>query len=110
MGWRYTRRYGAITYLDGSYAHEVGNDSLKYYDTWKTTHYKNGTMNWNYKYAYGYYTEAGYDGLMTFTFANTRITDNILRYYLNQKDKTYKNGSLVYSNGFMKAAYGSFME
>ena len=30
-----TRRYGAITYLDGSYAHEVGNDSLKYYDTWK---------------------------------------------------------------------------
>ena len=105
-----TRRYGAITYLDGSYAHEVGNDSLKYYDTWKTTHYKNGTMNWNYKYAYGYYTEAGYDGLMTFTFANTRITDNILRYYLNQKNKTYKNGSLVYSNGFMKAAYGSFME
>ena len=34
--------------------------------------------------------EAGYDGLMTFTFANTRITDNILRYYLNQKNKTYK--------------------
>ena len=104
-----TCRYGIINYIDGSYAHEVGKNSA-YYDVWKTTYYSNGTMAWNYKYAYGYYTEAWYDGLMTFTFANTRITDNILRYYLNQKDKTYKNGSLVYSNGFMKAAYGSFME
>lgn len=105
-----TCRYGIINYIDGTYAHEVGKNYLNYYPEWNTIYNKNGTMNWNYKYAYGYYTEAWYDGLMTFTFANTRITDNILRYYLNQKDKTYKNGSLVYSNGFMKAAYGSFME
>ena len=27
-----------------------------------------------------------------------------------KKNKTYSNGNLVYSDGFMKAAYGSFLK
>lgn len=105
-----TIRRGCISYVDGSYAHEVGSNSTVYYDNWVNTHLSNGTVLWNYKYDYGYYVGGEYDGFMTFTFANNRVDDSILRYWLNQKDKTYDNGSLVYSNGFMKAAYGGFIE
>lgn len=105
-----TIRRGCINYIDGSYAHLLGNDSEEYFDSFTNIHLDNDTILWRYKYEYGYYVNAGYDGFMTFTFANTRVDDSILRYWLNQKNNTYNNGSLVYSNGFMKATYGSFIE
>ena len=106
----YTARHGLISYVNGAYAHEVGSNSSEYFDIWKDIHLENGTVEWNYQNFYGYYSEAWYDGLMTFTFANTRIDNDILAFWLGQKNRTYDNGSLYYDNGFMKAAYGSFLE
>jgi hypothetical protein len=43
----------------------------------------------------------------------TIVSDNVIEvmsYRLNEKNRTYDNGSLYYENGFMKAAYGSFIE
>ncbi|MBR2556771.1 MAG: hypothetical protein IKE95_00145, partial [Methanobrevibacter sp.] len=106
----YTTRHGLIRYVNGAYAHQEGSNSSEYFDIWENTHWENGTVEWNYQNYYGYYSEAWYDGLMTFTFANTRIDNDILAYWLSQKNRTYDNGSLYYDNGFMKAAYGSFLE
>ena len=106
----YTVRCGLISYVNGAYAHEVGSDSSEYFDIWENTHLENGTVEWNYQNYYGYYAEAWYDGLMTFTFANTRVDNDILSYWLDQKNRTLDNGSLYYDYGFMKAAYGSFLE
>ena len=36
--------------------------------------------------------------------------DDVLSFWLGQKNRTCENGSLYYDNGFMKAAYGSFIE
>ena len=47
---------------------------------------------------------------MTFVFACDKVNNDILEYYLIEKNKTNDNGSLVYGNGPMKAAYGSFLE
>ena len=37
------------------------------------------------------------------------MSDDILSYWLDEKNRTV-NGSLYYWNGFMKAAFGSFIE
>jgi hypothetical protein len=51
-----------------------------------------------------------YDGFLTFTFASEKVSDEVLSFWLGQKNRTCENGSLYYDNGFMKAAYGSFIE
>ena len=105
-----TLRSGVISYVNGAYAHEVGNDSSDYYDIFTINHSGNDTIEWYYQNCYGYYSDAWYDGLMTFTFANTKVDNNILQYWLSQKNRTDSNGTLYYNNGFMKAAFGSFLE
>ena len=47
---------------------------------------------------------------MTFTFANDKVNDTVLSYWLNESNRTDVNGSLVFDVGPMKAAYGSFLE
>ena len=47
---------------------------------------------------------------MTFTFASDKITDQLFEFWLNEKNRTCQNSSLYYDIGFMKAAYGSFIE
>ncbi|MDP2837339.1 MAG: NosD domain-containing protein, partial [Methanobacteriaceae archaeon] len=56
------------------------------------------------------YKKAGYEGVRSFAIVTTKVTDDILRYWLEQKDKTDSNGTLLYANGPMKAAYGTFLE
>ncbi|MBI5460142.1 right-handed parallel beta-helix repeat-containing protein [Methanobacterium sp.] len=56
------------------------------------------------------YKDAGYEGVRSFAIVTTEVTDDILRYWLNQKDKKDANGTLLYANGPMKAAYGTFLE
>ena len=104
-----TSRSAVISYDDGTYAYTVGDDSPIYYDKWENTHCFNGTVEWNYHNSYGYYAEGNYDGFLTFTFANDKVTDDVLTYWLDEKNRTV-NGSLYYGNGFMKAAFGSFIE
>ncbi len=106
----YTRRSAVLSYDDGIYPYTVSDDSPVYYDLWETTHCSNGTVKWNYHNSYGYYTEGNYDGFLTFTFASDKVADDVLSFWLNQKNRTCENGSLYYDNGFMKAAYGSFIE
>jgi len=37
------------------------------------------------------------------------VVDDVLTYWLGEKDRMV-NGSLYYGQGFMKAAFGSFIE
>jgi parallel beta-helix repeat protein len=53
--------------------------------------------------------EAGYEGVRSFAIVTTKVTDNILQYWLNEKDKKDANGKLLYPTGPMKAAYGTFL-
>ena len=59
--------------------------------------------------SYGDLTEGNYDGFLTFTFANDRVSGDVLSYWLGEKDRMV-NGSLYYGVGFMKAAFGGFIE
>ena len=88
-----TLRSGVISYVNGAYAHEVGNDSSDYYDIFTIIHSGNDAIEWYYQNCYGYYSDAWYDGLMTFTFANTKIDNSILNYWLNQKNHKANDGS-----------------
>ncbi|MDO5815824.1 MAG: hypothetical protein Q4Q18_09305, partial [Methanobrevibacter sp.] len=106
----YTRRSAVLSYDNGIYPYTVGDDSPIYHDILETIHCSNGTVKWNYHNSYGYYTEGNYDGFLTFTFASDKVSDDVLSFWLNQKNRTCENGSLYYDNGFMKAAYGSFIE
>lgn len=94
-------RNAVISFVDGSYAHKTGEIS-EFVNNWNFTHLSNGTILWRNAYSEGYLRPGEYDGFMTFTFANARIDDNILRYWLNQKDN--------FTEDFMKASYGSFIE
>lgn len=103
-------RIAEISCVNGAYAHMVGKNATDYEENWTDTHYQNGTVEWESGYSYGYYANAWYDGLMTFTFANDRVDIEVLGYWLNQSNRTDSNGSLVFDVGPMKAAYGSFLE
>ena len=103
-------RTAEISCVNGAYAHMVGNNATDYEETWTNVHYQNGTVEWENGYNYGYYANAWYDGLMTFTFANDKVDNDVLAYWLNESNRTEANGSLVYGVGPMKAAYGSFLE
>ncbi|MCQ2977840.1 MAG: hypothetical protein MJ232_07495 [archaeon] len=105
-----TVRSAVISYDNGIYAYRVSDNSSVYYDLWDNTHCSNGTVEWNYHNSYGYYTEGNYDGFLTFTFASDKIDDDVLSFWLNEKNRTCDDGSLYYSDGFMKAAFGSFLE
>lgn len=72
--------------------------------------YENGniySINHNCIYTF---LSSDYDCLKTYTFANNKINNNTLNYWLNQKNRTDVNGELYYNIGYMKAAYGSFLE
>ena len=72
--------------------------------------YDNGniySINYNCIYTF---LSSDYDCLKTYTFANSKINNNTLNYWLNQKNRTDVNGELYYNIGYMKAAYGSFLE
>ncbi|WP_458404927.1 chitobiase/beta-hexosaminidase C-terminal domain-containing protein [Methanobrevibacter sp.] len=103
-------RYAEISCVNGAYAHMVGNNATDYEESWTNIHNQNGTVDWVSGYSYGYYANAWYDGLMTFTFANDKVDNGVLGYWLNQSNRTDSNGSLVFDVGPMKAAYGSFLE
>jgi hypothetical protein len=45
-----------------------------------------------------------------FAIVTTKVTDDILQCWLDQKDRTDVNGTLLYPDGPMKAAYGTFLE
>jgi parallel beta-helix repeat protein len=55
------------------------------------------------------YRDAGYEGVRSFAFVTTKVTDEILRYWLDQENKTDSNGNLLYPDGPMRAAYGTFL-
>ncbi|BDZ72111.1 right-handed parallel beta-helix repeat-containing protein [Methanobacterium petrolearium] len=87
----YTQRMSDLIYHNGAYAYETINNT-----------------NWY----------EGYDGVRSFAIATTRVSDDILRYWLNQKDNynlttnyTYTEGNMTYlfGQGPMKAAYGTFL-
>ena len=100
-------RSSFISYINGAYVHQDN----------KTAEYRNiTTVNWSKNQIYlsqgyenGHYINSGYDGFLTFTFITNKINNSVLRYWVDEKNKTYSNGNLVYSDGFMKAAYGSFL-
>lgn len=102
-------RSAEISCVNGAYAHMVGNNATEYTEIWTNNCYPNGSVEWESGYSYGYFANAWYDGLMTFTFANDKVNNGVLSYWLNQSNRTV-NGSLVYDVGPMKAAYGSFLE
>lgn len=102
-------RSAEISCVNGAYAHMVGNNATEYTEIWTNNCYPNGSVEWESGYSYGYFANAWYDGLMTFTFANDKVNNSVLSYWLNQSNRTV-NGSLVYDVGPMKAAYGSFLE
>ena len=104
-----TCRSAVISYDDGTYAYTVGDDSPVYYDNLETVHCSNGTVEWFYHNSYGYYAEGYYDGFLTFTFASDKVSDDVLGFWLGEKNRTV-NGSLYYDVGFMKAAFGGFIE
>lgn len=56
------------------------------------------------------YKNEGYEGVRSFAIVTSRVTDDILQYWLDQKDRTDVNGTLLYQEGPMKAAYGTFLE
>ena len=69
--------------------------------------------NGGYYHPYGdsyLYRDAGYEGVRSFAIVTTKVTDDILWYWLEQENKTDSSGNLVYANGPMKAAYGTFLE
>lgn len=101
-------RSGKINYVNGAYSYVDGYDYSEYKKLWNT-HEPNGTITFVKGYEFGHYAEAEYDGFLTFTFANTKVDNNILSYWLNQKNRTDSNNCLVYNEGFMKACYGSFL-
>lgn len=106
-----TSRNGTIMFVNGSYSHLIGNNLYESVDIYTYYHnFGNGTVDWESGYSYGNYSQGGYDGLMTFTFANDKVDSDVLSYWLNESNRTDINGSLVFENGFMKAAYGSFLE
>mgnify|MGYP001241457448 FL=1 len=78
-----------MIYANGGYYHTYGEDPL------------NPTSI--------LYKDAGYEGVRSFAIVTTKVTDEILQYWLDQKDKTDSNGTLLYANGPMKAAYGTFL-
>jgi|GEM_PF-1311396 len=78
-----------MIYSNGGYYHTYGDDPLN-------------PMSILYK-------DAGYEGVRGFAIVTTKVTDKILQYWLDKKDKTDVNGTLLYANGPMKAAYGTFL-
>ena len=111
FGWMgdWTSRHAVISYDDGTYVYTLGDDNPEYYENQEIVHCRNGTVKWFYHNSYGYFTEGNYDGFLTFTFANDKVTDDVLSYWLGEKNRTV-NGSIYYEQGFMKAAFGSFIE
>ena len=45
------------------------------------------------------YKDGGYEGVRSFAIVTTKITDEILQYWLDQKDKRDANGNLLYPEG-----------
>jgi len=82
-------RVSDIIYADGFYTYQTGIDQNN------VTQYKA--------------EPAGYEGVRSFAIATTKVTDGILQYWLDQKDRTNVNGTLLYPEGPMKAAYGTFL-
>ncbi|MFA0832880.1 MAG: right-handed parallel beta-helix repeat-containing protein [Methanobacterium formicicum] len=56
------------------------------------------------------YKNEGYEGVRSFAIVTTKVTDEMLQYWLDEKDRTNANGTLLYPEGPMKAAYGTFLE
>jgi len=56
------------------------------------------------------YKDEGYDGVRSFAIVTEKVTDEILKYWLDEKDKKDEEGTLAYGEGPMKAAYGTFLE
>ncbi len=82
-------RISPMIYANGGYYHTYGDDPL------------NPTSV--------VYRDAGYEGVRSFAIVTTKVTDDILRYWLDEGNKTDGNGNLLYTNG-SKAAYGTFLE
>lgn len=82
-------RVSDIIYADGLYTYQTELDQNN------VTHYTA--------------EPAGYEGVRSFAIATTKVTDGILQYWLDQKDRTNVNGTLLYPEGPMKAAYGTFL-
>lgn len=56
-----------------------------------------------------FFKPGGYEGVRSFAIVTTKVTDEILQYWLEQKDKKNINGTYIYLAGPMKAAYGTFL-
>lgn len=74
------QRTSTLLYVNGGYEHCLGDP----YDPNATYEYR----------------EAGYEGVRSFAIVTTKVTNDILRYWLNKKT--------LYEAGPMKAAYGTF--
>ena len=97
--------YTDITYINGAYTHldeTVSNYNVTCFQ------YAQNNITYADGFNRGHLVNSDYDGFLTFTFVCDKLSDEDLVYWLNEKNKTYTNGSLVY-DGFMKACYGSFL-
>lgn len=74
-----------------------------------TTISKQETVTFDTSYAPEGSQEAGFETIHSFAITNTKITEDIIEYWLGQKDQTDNNGTLIYPEGPKKAAYGTFM-
>jgi parallel beta-helix repeat protein len=83
-------RVNNIIYSNGYYTYETETNS-----TTNTTTY---TAEY-----------ASYEGLRSFAIATTRISDAIMNYWADQKDRKDINGNYLYPEGAMKASYGTFL-
>ena len=96
-----------INYIDGAYLH-TDNDKANHSDI-DLINMKGNDISYEQKNIEGHYVNSDYDAFLTFTFVNTKLNNEILSFYLNEKNKIDSNGNFVYNNGFMKASYGSFL-
>lgn len=73
-----------------------------------TISYPGGTQTKNETIYYIDGPDAGFETIQTFAIATGKVTDDMVQYWLNQKNATV-NGTLLYPVGYKKAAYGTFM-
>ncbi|WP_407381933.1 hypothetical protein [Methanobrevibacter sp.] len=88
-----------ISYINGAYLHtdQLYKDNPElgiFYWIGDNVYYESNSIK-------GHYINSDYDALETFTFVTTKLNEDDLRYWLNQRNN--------YPEGYMKASYGSFL-
>ncbi|NYB52640.1 MAG: hypothetical protein HVN35_08800 [Methanobacteriaceae archaeon] len=72
-------RESTMIYANGGYYHTYGDDPTNPTST--------------------LYKDAGYEGVRSFAIVTTKVTDEMLQYWLDEKDRTNANRTLIYPEG-----------